>query len=98
MRSSTDHVNINDAVVSTKDNIGDGDVSSVGEAEMRSSTYSINDNNDVVTGFDASTFPGDNFYDIFNNEDEIITKDSIVWINTNKKIGKGGSLKLLTVT
>ena len=61
---------------------------------MRSSTYSINDNNDVVTGFDASIFPGDNFYDIFNNEDEIITKDSIVWVSTNKIIWEWGFIKI----
>ena len=36
--------------------------------------------------FDASTCSGKNGYDIFENEDEIITNDSIVWVNTNRKI------------
>ena len=70
------------------DNIGDGDVYSVEEVEMRSSTDSVNGNKYLVSGFDASTCPGDNVYDIFDNEDEIITGDSIVWVKTNKKIGK----------
>ena len=26
------------------------------------------------------------FYDIYDNEDENITEDSIVWVNTNKTI------------
>ena len=37
-------------------------------------------------------------FTIFENEDEITTKDLIVWIKTNEKIGKEWSLKLLTVT
>ena len=28
----------------------------------------------------------DEFYDIYDNEDEHITEDSIVWVNTNKTI------------
>ena len=83
MRSSTDHVNINDAVVSTKDNIGDGDVSSVGEAEMRSSTYSVNGNDDLVNIFDAFRWWCSWHYE---NEDGTINEDSNVWVNTNKKI------------
>ena len=39
--------------------------------------------------FDASTFSGDRFYDIFDNEEEIIKKCSIVWVNTNKKFWEG---------
>ena len=35
---------------------------------------------------DESTCYDDKYYDIFDNEDEIITEDSIVWVNTNKTI------------
>ena len=46
---------------------------------MRSSTDDVNDNkNDLVSGFDAFTFSGDSAYDIFDNEDKIITEDSNV--------------------
>ena len=38
------------------DNICGDDVASVEEAEMRSSTGSLNGNDDSVSGFDASTF------------------------------------------
>ena len=68
------------------DNIGDDDVYTVEETEMRSSTGSINGNDDVVSGFDASNFSGDNIYDILKNEGGIIAEDSIVWVNTNKTI------------
>ena len=66
---------------------------------MRSSTYSLNENyGDLVSGFDESTCSGDSFYEFFENEDKIITEYLNVWVNTNKKFGKGGSLKFLTVT
>ena len=39
----------------------------------------------------------DEFYDIYDNEEENITEDSIVWVNTNKPFGKEGSLKSLSV-
>ena len=68
-----------------KDNIGGDDVSSAEESEMGSSTDYINDNDNLVSGFDASTCSGDNVYDIFENDDEIINKDSIVWVYTNKR-------------
>ena len=42
---------------------------------MESSTDSVNDNNDLVSEFDASNCVGDNFYDIFENEESIITED-----------------------
>ena len=45
---------------------------------MGSSTYSVNDNYDLVSVFDASNCSGENVYDIFFNEDEIITEDEIV--------------------
>ena len=53
---------------------------------MSYSTESVNVSDDSVREFYASTFPDDNVYDIFYNEDEIITEESIVWVNTNKKI------------
>ena len=46
--------------------------------------------------FDASTCSGDRFYDIFYKEEEIITEDSIVWVNNKRSFGKG-SLKSLSV-
>ena len=35
-----------------------------------------------------------NFYDIFENEEEIITEDSIFWVNTNKTIWEGRVIKI----
>ena len=66
--------------------MGDDDVVSVEEAEIRSSKDSVNGNKYLVSGFDAPTCSGDNVHDIFDNEDKIITEDSIVWFNTNKTI------------
>ena len=54
--------------------------------KMRSSTDSVNYNDDFFSGFDASTCSGDNIYDIFDNEDKIINEDSNVWVKTNKII------------
>ena len=65
---------------------------------MRSSTDSVNGNEDLVSRFYASTCLSDHVYDIFENEEECITEDSIVWVDINKKIGKGGLLKFLIVT
>ena len=36
----------------------------------------------------------DEFYDIYDNEDENITKYSIVWVNTNKTIWEGRVVKI----
>ena len=36
----------------------------------------------------------DEFYDIYDNEDENITEDSIVWVNTNKTIWEGRVIKI----
>ena len=38
---------------------------------------------------DESTCSDDTYYDMYDNEEEIITEDSIVWVNTNKTIWKG---------
>ena len=63
---------------------------------MWSNKYYVNDNNDdLVSGFDASTCSGDNVYDIFENEEKITTDDSNVWVNTNKKIWDGMVIKIL---
>ena len=35
----------------------------------------------------------DDFYDIYNDVDEHITEDSIVWVNTNKTIWEGRVIK-----
>ena len=64
---------------------------------MGSSTYSVNYNNDLVSGFDASTCSGDNVYEHFENEDKLITEDFNVWVNTNFFLNTG-SLKFLTLT
>ena len=56
-------------MVSPKYNIGVDGVDSVEEAVMRSSTDYVNYNDDLVSGFNASTFSGDNVYDIFDNEE-----------------------------
>ena len=49
------------------DNIGGDDVASSEKLEMRSSTDPVNDNDDLVSGLDASTCSGDNVSDIFEN-------------------------------
>ena len=41
---------------------------------MSSITDYVNDNDDLVSGFDAFTCLCDNFNEIFENEDEIITE------------------------
>ena len=75
--------------------IGDDDFDLVKEEKMRSSTGLVNGNDDLVSQFDASTCSGDNVYDFFENEDAIITEDSIVWVNTNKKNWDGMVIKIL---
>ena len=74
MTSDTDSVNINDNVVIPKDNIGDDDISSVEEEEIRSSAYSVNYNDNLVCGFDASTCSGDNVYDIFRMREKLLLR------------------------
>ena len=64
-------------------NICGDDVDLVREIEMRSSINVVNENDELVSGFDAYNSSGDNVYDIFDDEDKIITKDSIFWVNTN---------------
>ena len=66
------------------DNFGGDNVDSVEEAEIRSSTYSVNDNDYLVSGFDTSTCSGEDVYDIFENKDKIITEYLNVWVDTNK--------------
>ena len=49
------------------DNIDGDDVDSVYEVEMGSITDTVNDNDDVVSRFDVSTFLFDNVYNIFDH-------------------------------
>ena len=53
------------------DERGGKDVTSVEESEIRSITSidSVNDNDDPVSGFDASTCSGEIFYNIFDNKE-----------------------------
>ena len=44
----------------------------------------INNDENLVIGFDESTCSGDSVCGIFENEDNIITENYIVWVNTNK--------------
>ena len=70
------------------DERGGEDVDSVEEAYMRSNAISFYENDHSVSGFDSSTYSGDNFYGIFENEGENITKDSIFGSTLIKQIGK----------
>ena len=63
----------------------------------RTSTDYVNENDDTVSEFDASTCSGDNFYGIFENKEEIITEDSIFRSTLIRKFGNIGSLKSLSV-
>ena len=45
--------------------MGGDDVALAGEAKMRTSKDYVNDNDDLVSGFDASSCAGDNVYNIF---------------------------------
>ena len=60
----------------------------------RPSSESVNDHDDSINEFDASTCSGDNFYNIFSNEEEIIPEDPIVWINNNKTIWEVRVIKI----
>ena len=57
---------------------------------MRPYTGSVNGNDDSVSEFDASTCWGD----IFENDEKIITEDSIVWVDTNKRIKERSIIKI----
>ena len=76
-------------------NICGDDVDLVREIEIRSSINVVNENDDVVSGFDAYNSSGDNVYDIFDDDDKIITKDSIFWVNTNIIIWEGRVIKII---
>ena len=43
---------------------------------------------------DESTCSDDTYYDIYDNQEEIITEDSIFWVNTNKTIWYGRVIKI----
>ena len=44
--------------------------------------------------WDDSTCSGDTYYGIYDNEEEIITEDSIVWVKTNKTVWKKRVIKI----
>ena len=48
----------------------------------------------MVSVFDKFTCSGDIVCDIFDNEDNIITGNYIVWVNTNKAIWQGKFIKI----
>ena len=50
---------------------------------MWSSIDYVNENDYLVSGFDASTCSGENVYGIFENEEQMITDDLSVWVSTN---------------
>ena len=75
-------------MINPKDNIGSDYVSSIEESEKRQSTDTVNENDNAVSGWYASTCSCDKVYDISDTEDGIITEYSIVWFNTNKIISK----------
>ena len=58
---------------------------------------SLNEKYDYVGEFDASTYSGDSFYDIFDKEEEIITEVSIVWVNTYRTVWEGRVIKILFI-
>ena len=76
------------------DKIGGDDVASVQKSGMGSSTYYINEYDDLVCGFDVSTFSGGNVYYNFENKSKIITEYSIIWVNTNERIWEGRVIKI----
>ena len=54
---------------------------------ISSEDYVTNNDDDLVSEqnkFDESTCSVDSVCDIFDNDEEIITENSIVWVNTNK--------------
>ena len=61
---------------------------------MGSSIDYVKDNDYFFSGFDASNFSGDNVYNIFENQDVIITEDSNVQVDTNKNIWERGFVEI----
>ena len=72
------------------ENMGAEDDNSVEESKIRSSAHNVNNNDDnLVSGFYEYTCSGDSVCDIFDNEDDIITEDSILRVKTNRAIWLG---------
>ena len=70
--------------------MGAEDDNSVEESKIRSSAHNVNNNDDnLVSGFYEYTCSGDSVCDIFDNEDDIITEDSILRVKTNREIWLG---------
>ena len=55
--------------------IGGDDVPSVEESEISQSIESVNGCDDFMSEFGESTCSGENVYDIFQNEDEMLTEE-----------------------
>ena len=68
------------------DIIGGDDDDPVEDSEMRSRSDFVNDNDDnLFSVFDESTCSGNRVCDILLNEDDIITEDYSVSVNTKKE-------------
>ena len=79
------------------DNIGGDDVASVEESEMRSSTDSVNDNDNLVSGFDASTLQVTMFMTLLEIRIVLLIMIQLFGSTLIENYGKGGSLNFLTV-
>ena len=62
-----------------------------------SSTDTVNDKENLVSGIDASTCAGDNAYEILITRTELLTRIKCFGSTIINQFGKGGSLKFLTV-
>ena len=65
---------------------------------MRSSKYSVNDSDDLVSRFDAPTCSGDNIMTFLSMRTKLLLRTRMFGSTLIKQFGKAGSLKLLTVT
>ena len=79
------------------DNIGGDDVASVEESEMRSSAYSVNVNDNLVSGFDASTLQVTMFMTLLEIKTLLLVMIQLFGSTPIEIYGKGGSLYFLTV-
>ena len=65
---------------------------------MRSGTYSVNENDYLISGFDASTCSGENIYEILRIRTKILLRTILFGSTLIKIFGKIGTLKPLTVS
>ena len=62
---------------------------------MRKNEVSVTNNDDnLVSGFYESACSGDIVCDIFDNEEYIVTENSVVRVNNNKSIWQGKVIKI----